>query len=109
MSAQPDPVPSRHPGFSASKERERTLGGVLGWTHVLAALQGDEARSLAMSLYRSAGFGPDDFAPHRAARQAMADALVRTEDHLEIQGARHDAERGRIRAVRRRLEGELWP
>lgn len=74
-----------------------------------AGNEGGEARALALSLYRAAGYGPDDFARSRAARMAMADALTRTEDHLEIQGARRDAERGRIRAVRRRLEATLWP
>lgn len=105
----PSETPARNRRKTAIEKTERTLGGVLGGPDVLRAVPGDEARSLALEHYRGTGFGPDDFGRHRAARQAMADSLTRTEDRLELQGSRYDAERIGIRAVRRRLERELWP
>lgn len=101
---------------TASEKTQRTAGSVFGWPDVLRVLQDDEARSYATTRYRAAGFGPDDFARSRAAREAMADALTRTEDWLEMlgvdgirRGAKLEAERAAIRDVRRRLETELWP
>ncbi len=105
----PSEASARNRTKTAFEKTGRTQGGVLGWSNVLAALPGDDARSLALGCYRSAGFGPDDFARLRGARMAMADALTRAEDVLEIRGTRYDPERERIRAIRRRLERELWP
>jgi hypothetical protein len=59
----------------------------------------------ALTRFRARGFEPDDFGHSRPAREAMADALARTEDELELRRARTDL----IRQVRRRLEQELWP
>ncbi len=86
-------------------------GGVLTWPQVLAALQDDNARSEALSLYRARGFTPDDFGRLREARAAMADALSRAEDQIELrrQSPARDQARALVRSARRRLEVELWP
>lgn len=76
---------------------------------VLAALQGDDARSMALGLFRGAGCTADDFGHRTAARWAMAEALTRTEDSLETRGPGTRRERDVIRAIRRRLEAEVWP
>lgn len=97
--------PVKHAPRGAPLPRAR----VLGWADVLRAVLGGEARSAALGAYRAAGFTPDDFGRLRAARMAMADALTRCEDRLEIAHPGTRAERGAIRTVRRRLERELWP
>jgi hypothetical protein len=108
-------APSRDRGKHAARTEPRPLGARLAWPDVLRAVQGDEARSRLLGLYRAAGFTPDDFGGggsrgNRAAREALSDALVRTEDMLEGRHGRLAAdERARVRALRRRLEGELWP
>lgn len=99
--------------------RVRTQIGGVTFADVLRAVQGDETRSYALGRYRAAGHSVDAFGTgskggHRAAREAMADALSRTEDWLEVDERRagrdqRQAERLAIRDVRRRLELELWP
>ncbi len=86
-------------------------GSAFGWPEVLRGLQDDDARSVALSLYRSRGFTPDDFAHRREARAAMADALSRAEDQIELrrQSPARDQARALVRAARRRLEAQLWP
>jgi hypothetical protein len=81
----------------------------LTWPAVLRCLGGPKTRERACSLFAAAGFTPDHFMAKRAAREAMAGVLSRVEDWLELErpGARQD--RSEIRAVRRRLELELWP
>jgi hypothetical protein len=83
-------------------------GGPVRWPDVMRALYSDETRAKALDRYRSDGHTPDDFARSRAAREAMADALTRTEDWLEDEHPRWP-DRASIKAVRRRLEWELWP
>ncbi len=100
---------TRSGGKRAGQDRVRSVRTALGWPDVLYAVQNDEARSAALGLYRARGFRPDDFGRIRRAREAMADALTRTEDMLEMRGRRSDDERARVRAVRRQLEWELWP
>lgn len=104
-----DPVASRHIEKTTVGKAARTLGTPIAWVDVLRCLQSDRARSGATIAYRAAGFSADDFANVRKAREAMADALTRTEDDLEMAGPRAQAERAAIRAVRRRLERELHP
>lgn len=92
---------------------------VLGWPEVLRAVQDDEARSFTFASFRAAGFTPDHWVDRhmgRKAREAMADALTRTEDRLEMSAAdeirgrsRRESARAEIRIVRRQLEVELWP
>jgi hypothetical protein len=108
-------------------KRVAAVGRPIMWPDVLRVLTEDETRSYAMNLFSRSGFSADEFgsgetsrgarrARWRGAREAMADALTRTEDWLEYQGIdhprrahRYDAERVAIRDVRRRLEWELWP
>lgn len=78
---------------------------ILGWGELLRGLPTAEARSAALGRFRAGGFGPDNFGRSRSAREAMADALARTEHDLELRRACIDL----IRQVRRRLEGHLWP
>jgi hypothetical protein len=66
-----------------------------------------------MGRFRDSGFSADSFgaktlATTRATREAMAAALTATEGWLEYEHPAY-AERDSIRAVRRRLEWELWP
>lgn len=114
-----DAVPPRTPSLSgpavptstnpAPPKTTRARRALTQWPDVLRAVQGDESRSQALGQYRAAGFGPDDFEHTRRAREAMSDALSRTEDFLELRaGSRRAAERESIAAVRRRLELELW-
>lgn len=115
-----DLAASRDSSISAGEVRARARRGRLGWPDVLRVLETDETRSLAVGLYRAEGWTPDDFgrprgAPRaREAREAMADALTRTEDWLELATVRQryptlDAQRARIQEVRHALELELWP
>ena len=97
---------------TAVADRRVRPESIIGWVDVLRAVQTDEARRLAMAHYRARGFEPDDFEHRRQARAAMADALTRTEDWLELAGRDIESrrrERAAIRNVRRRLEWELWP
>jgi hypothetical protein len=65
----------------------------------------DEARADVM-----ARFGGDRDRWARADREMMCDALTRCEDAREgLTGALQRAETARVRAIRRRLERELWP
>ncbi len=59
---------------------------------------------MVVGSFRAAGFTPDRFERSRAAHIAMADALTRAEDCLELR--RRDRERAAIRKVRRRIESE---
>jgi hypothetical protein len=93
--------------FSAVVHRCQPVGTLLRWPDVLSVLATDGARERALRLYREAGFSPNDFERLRA-RAAMANALSRTEDWLELEGG-HRRERAVIRDVRRRLEWEVWP
>lgn len=90
-------------GKTAAEKRTTSPGPRFEWSGVLRALRGEEARSSATGLYRAAGFKPHDF-ERPAARRAMADALSRTEDFLEMRRATR--EREAIRDVRRALESE---
>lgn len=106
----------RDPGKTSSDFLLRAAGGPVAWRDVLAVLQDDETRSYALSRFRDAGFSADAFGHRRAAREALADALTRTEDWLEYREVDHPRrahwyrpQREAIRGVRRRLEWELWP
>lgn len=75
---------------------------------MLCAVPSPKARESVTTRYRAAGFTPDDFEGRRAAREAAADALARTEDLLELGCFGRVRERQVVRAVRRALENELW-
>jgi hypothetical protein len=96
-----------HLGKTAVHKQTASLGTLVSYPEVVAALQTDLARSIALGAYRSAGYTARDFALRRSARVAMTEALTATEDALELRGVRR--EREAIRAVRRRLECEVSP
>jgi hypothetical protein len=101
-------IPASMPPWITTRDprigRKRNETGV-EWRDVLRVLSSDETRAAVLARYRAAGFTPDDFATSGLARDAMADALTRAEDVLELQaGSVRAAMRAAIRAVRRRLE-----
>jgi len=83
-------------------------GTPIAWSDVLRAVESDETRQRIVERYRSAGFTLDQFATVRRAREAMSDAITRAEDWLELEKPTA-GDRTRLKAVRRRLEWELWP
>jgi hypothetical protein len=64
----------------------------------------ENVRQRVLELYRTQGFTPDDFGRRATARAAMADALTRAEDWLELDHPRLTAERAALAAIRRPLE-----
>lgn len=102
-----DPSPSRTSIKTAVGFSEAARRTVFGWPDVLRVIHDDETRSAVLTRYRAAGWTPDDFARCRAARAAMADAVTRREDVLELRRGR-DAERAELRELRRRIERELF-
>jgi hypothetical protein len=81
-------------------------------------LPDDDERSRVVSALRDSCFSVDAFATQRKAREIVANELTRAEDRLELAaidagrrgsiGERLTARRLAIRAIRRRLEWELW-
>jgi hypothetical protein len=98
---------SAHAVITAVAKRTASPGTLVAYRDVVRALQTNYARFLALGLYRRSGYVAKDFALRRAARAAMAGALIATEDALELRGSR--SERESVRGVRRRLEWEVWP
>jgi hypothetical protein len=78
----------------------------LEWPDVVRVLQDPKTREAVLSRYRTAEYTPDDFGRLRGAREALADALTRCEDWLELARPKNP-ERTTIRETRRRLEREL--
>ena len=79
------------------------------YRNVLQALADRDARSRVLAEFRRRGGTPDTWRL-RSTREAMADALTRTEDAIELESrGRMTAERLALRGIRRRLECELWP
>lgn len=84
--------------------------GRVTWPEVLRVVQGDENRFAVATAIRTSGFSADSFATRIEARRSVCEALVGVEDRLELRrGVRGLTERLAVRAVRRRLECELWP
>lgn len=98
-------------GKTSSEILASTQGRAIGWSEVVAFVPDDgPPRALVVGALRSGGFSPDAFAHGRTAREAVLEGLVRAEDLLELtRGPLAAAHWGRVRAVRRRLELELWP
>jgi hypothetical protein len=132
-SAPLDPEDTPMTDLTAARDIEKTAvrkptaspGRPIAWRDVVGCLPDDATRSYALSLYRDAGFFPDDIGVidgargaaarrRRLARESLADALARTEDWLEYREVDfprrahlYRAERDAIRVVRRRLEREI--
>lgn len=93
----------------------------VSWPEVLRVLVGDAERSAAVARLTASGFSADSFGSLRRARETVAESLVRVEDALELdaaaaggagRGIRRDRlpeRRHAVRAIRRRLELEVWP
>lgn len=93
---------------TAAGKVRRARGSAFEWPDVLRAVQGPEARHRVLANYQAAGFRPDDFGHAVTARKALCEALVRTEDWLELSRPR-SPERQAVKALRSPLERELWP
>jgi hypothetical protein len=103
-------IPAQGPSVKTAVEKTvRPQKNVLTWWAVLRGLQGDDVRSAAMGQYRAKGYTAEDFATKRNARVAMCAALTAAEDWLENEHPGRRGERAELRAVRRKLERELWP
>ena len=106
---QPDSTLAPRIGKTAAGTRLNSPERAVAWPEVLRCLSADETRSCVVQRLRQAGFTADDFASQRKARECVADALTAVEDRAETRRPKAQAERTAIRAVRRRLELELWP
>ena len=95
----------KHAGHSGARHTKPRLA----WPGVLRVIQGDWARSFVLARFREAGFNGDQWA-ERKAREFLAGLLTAAEDAVELRSRAPAvaAERAAIRAVRRRLELELW-
>jgi len=75
----------------------------------------DRARALVMGRFKALGGELDHVDGVRAHRVRLVDALTFAEDRIELADAGHarafdrSADRQALRALRRRLELELWP
>jgi len=73
----------------------RAAGSTIAYRDVLRALPRDETRQRALEAYRATGHTADDFGHVRAARAAMVEALVGTEDAVEAEHPGWRADRAR--------------
>lgn len=83
----------------------------VSWPDVSRTLSNTETRSYAVKLLNECQKSDVFEGAKPATRRAWADALSKTEDWLKLQhrSVKRDAERKSLRAVRRRLECEIWP
>jgi len=72
---------------------------------VVCAIAGSRDRVLAK--FRALGGNPSRW--RRRDQEAMAEALSRTEDELELGNPMQRAAGIKLRQIRRALEDELWP
>jgi hypothetical protein len=89
------------------------------WRELLRGLPAGKTRLEVLGRFKAAGFTADQFemasvgrgaATRRGARIAMADALTRVEDQLELRsGGRPSRLREALKGLRRRLEWEVFP
>ena len=93
----------------APRKTPRAAKRTLLWSDVLRVIQADPTRSNVLNQFRGSGFSADSWCL-RPAREKMAGLLTAAEDRLEHQaGGSRAEERQAIRALRQRLELELWP
>ena len=81
-----------------------TLVG-MQYSHVVREL--GESRDRVLGRFSALGGKRDRWA--RVDREAMSEALTRSEDAIEIEGGKTAPLRAALKAARRRLELELWP
>lgn len=97
----------RSPRKTRPAQRTRAPETPVTWPEVLQAIQDTETRSSVVFGFRAAGFTPDQMSL-RSAHVALADAITREEDRLEMQvdcSSRRTI-RTSLRTIRRRLEGD---
>jgi hypothetical protein len=80
----------------------------VGYADALRAIPRDETRLRLLAFLTDAGFRPVDIDTARPPREGLLEAMVRTEDWLELERPKWP-ERDALKAVRRSLEVELWP
>lgn len=102
-----DQVVSRTSIKTAAAARAKSGGRALRWSDVLRAIPRDLVRLRVLERYRAQGFTADDFARLGSARAAMADALTRAQDWLELEHPRWTDDGAAVAAVRRPLELEI--
>ena len=94
----------------ARAKSAKTQEAPIAWSDVLRVIQDEPTRSRALARFRAAEYKADEFATRRNVRESILEGLVSAEDALEMSpGAGATASRRAIKAVRRRLEVELWP
>lgn len=108
MASRSDSGAARRIEKARVKKAKPSPGSRLSWPEVLRCLSSDETRSCVATWLRGTCFSPDTFATSRLDRRFVAVALSKAEDQLELRGPATKPERERIRAVRRRLEWEIW-
>ena len=87
---------------AATGGRARTR---FGWSDVLRVLQTDETRSYVAGRIRNAGISRESWGGTIEGRLAVADALTRVEDRLELAaGPKAATMRVEVRGLRRRIE-----
>jgi hypothetical protein len=98
--AAPESAPMGSPRPTTPQKRGLSWGSLSGTLT-------PEIRSEVARRFREAG---GDFGRwSRRDRELIVDALVRTEDHIELEHPGRRRDRDALRAVRRVLETELWP
>lgn len=81
------------------------------WREVRKVVSDGQALSSLVSKLAAAKFSVYQVDGNLGARLVLLESLIRVEDKLEMEGRGKlwDAHRLSIRAVRRRLECEVWP
>lgn len=105
------PTPSRTPEKKAPRGASSAVGRIATWPDVVRAVPDPSTRSRLASAIREAGFSLDSLPTRSAARGALADALTREEDRIELRRScpAQRAELDALRALRRAIEVEVWP
>lgn len=90
------------------KNLGRPVESALQWPDVLRAVPRSETREWLLARFRGRGFDADSFA-FKSGRLAMLEALIATEDWMELEHPRWTDDRALLKLLRRVLEIELWP
>lgn len=89
--------------------RAKTAAKAVTWPEVLRALPDDQSRSLALKGFRDRGFTAESFASQTEVREVLVEDLVKLEDAYEFRRGKFAAVSADVKALRRRLELELYP
>jgi len=99
------------PEKRAPRGARSAVGRIATWPDVVRAVPDPSTRSRLAGAIREAGFSLDSLPTRSAARAALADALTREEDRVELRRScpTQQAELYALRALRRAIEAEVWP